>query len=237
MPEPAVQSQKFSDEGPVAASPVAALEQSIDELLQNIAEAASEVSASIQTHAPKPATFETPPAEPTMDLESSIDTVIEEAKRRDPAPEEPPAAEVPVQVNDPVQAVKEVDQTLAKRADEAMKETPPSPAEPPPAAAPAPAPAEPVSMTETAEVDSPAATEVEEPAQDDLVAILAAPAPVAVVPVERSGLRWSLGLGRIGTILAWPLSFLPQEVRDVVGWFGLVTLFNAACIWIYVLTH
>lgn len=35
--------------------------------------------------------------------------------------------------------------------------------------------------------------------------------------------------------LTWPMTLFPPIARDVIGWFGLVTLFNAACLWLYVL--
>jgi hypothetical protein len=35
--------------------------------------------------------------------------------------------------------------------------------------------------------------------------------------------------------MAWPLTLLPTEARDAVGWLALVTLFNAACLWVFVL--
>lgn len=33
--------------------------------------------------------------------------------------------------------------------------------------------------------------------------------------------------------MARPLRFVPPNVRDYLGWFGLLTAFNAACVWIF----
>jgi hypothetical protein len=92
-----------------------------------------------------------------------------------------------------------------------------------------------LSMSDTAENDVPREAAPTEPAPDDLVTILAAPPPAPVEPPRpaqrRLALRWLVAP------FAWPLSFLSPAMRDIVGWFGLVTLFNAACIWAYLLLH
>lgn len=40
--------------------------------------------------------------------------------------------------------------------------------------------------------------------------------------------------GAVRRVLAWPLDQCSAPTREIIGWFALVTLFNAACVWLYV---
>lgn len=52
-----------------------------------------------------------------------------------------------------------------------------------------------------------------------------------------SGRTAASALLMVGSVFALPLRGLPHAARDLVGWFALVTLFNAACVWLYVLVR
>ena len=66
-----------------------------------------------------------------------------------------------------------------------------------------------------------------------------APAPVEPVIAEVKGRSLGarlLGVARVAPMaLSWPLTFVAPEVRDQLGWFALVTAFNASAVWVFLL--
>jgi hypothetical protein len=203
-----------------APAPSDALERSIDELLGDLeqpGDAAAPGNAA-------------PPA-----MSASIDAALADATGR--------AADPPTPAS-----VEDLDAHLAVAADEAMRATeaptdsafsdsaPPGPAtslgeaalDAPPdrSAAPVEAPADP----------APAEPPADTPGEPSVlpVVVSASPEPLSAATSNPAADRRT-ALDRLGAILAAPMALIPPASRDYVGWFALVTLFNAACVWIYLL--
>ena len=79
--------------------------------------------------------------------------------------------------------------------------------------------------------DAPAADqgEVSAPAPDSATPVLGANAASKARAAATSNALPARALG----FMAGPLKFVPPHVRDYLGWFGLLTAFNAACVWIF----
>jgi len=184
----------------------APLDQRVETLLEEAERAAHQSSD-----------MPSPDAEPSPEssLDEAIDSALDEARQR---LDQVAAAATDVQSLDDVLST-----TAAERIEMAEEPLDPRPRE---SSAPEP-------VTES----SPAASEREPSAQADLSA---SSSPHSAEESPEIGLPHpqraeSRKLNTLIAALAWPMSLFPPIARDVIGWFGLVTLFNGACLWLYVL--
>jgi hypothetical protein len=218
-------------EQPDAAGPAESpLEERIDALLDEIGEAKQEFDGMI---ADTESTEGTAPAV-SPELEASIDQVIEEAKRSLGEIEPDPALAIPAGPG----AVARIDDALAQSADHRMAEAEAR------AAAEAAAPPEPIGAIPASEPDT-ATDETPEEAVVVPVVVSAPPEPlepvameVAADPATADAVRGTEATPVSMTaarLLAWPMSVLPIELRDLIGWLALVTLFNSLCVWLFLL--
>lgn len=231
------------------------LEAQIDQLLNEIGDAQREIGAILKDEdaalhptpddpdAPKAdpapaADVAPPPSEPPASpLEQSIDEAVEDAQQAMMEGESPSAAEEPP----PPESVERIDDALAESADARMAEQ----AAEAPAAEPLPAAADKPPEQPSDESSTPPSVEPEGQVVPVVVSAPPEPLPSAPPPpesgvssVEAKPGRGHATLGpRVAAVMAWPMTLLPPPARDLIGWLGLVTLFNAACIWIYVLTQ
>jgi hypothetical protein len=218
------------DPPPSAGEAETALDGRIDALLDEIGEAKQEVDGIIADT--ESAESVVPAASP--ELEASIDRVIEEAQRSLGEVESEPALKVTAGPG----AVSRIDDALAQSADHRMAEAEAR------AAAETSAPAEPIVETLESEPEFPPAGTSEEsvvvpavvsappePLEPEAIEAQAVPATVTT----NSGTGVTPVIISAAGLLAWPMSVLPIELRDLIGWLALVTLFNAACVWLFLL--
>ncbi|MDX2116286.1 MAG: hypothetical protein SFZ24_11805 [Planctomycetota bacterium] len=205
--------------------PASALEGAIEEAVsqaQNLLQTPEDPAPSA------PGSAEPPAPEAAADLDASAD----------PGPDAPTASTE--STGQAARDVAAIDDVLSSTAHHLI-ETPESaaPAEPAADADPA-APAD-----QPASSGTPPGTEPAADTAGEARAVSApAPVPVIIAPAEAPAPAGVVAHAPRGTpriaalcarILAWPLSHVPASVRDLVGWFALVTLFNAACVWLYLL--
>lgn len=142
-------------------------------------------------------------------------------KERDAAPlqepDEAPAAQAPAQIAD------EPEVAASHAPEPAAQPKAPSSATPAPAAPSAPAPSA-AAPAPTTQPSTPA------PSSAPVEVVVGATEP----EVERSPLLVRLCVGVLKVINA-PLAITPPTVRDIVGYLALVTMFNAAGLWILLL--
>lgn len=220
------------DQPAPAGEAAAPLEERIDALLDELDEAKQEVNG-VVAEAEHDAIDE-PVTSP--DLEASIDQVIEEAQRSLGEIEPDPALNIAAGPG----AVARIDDALAQSADHRMAE------------------AEARAAAEQAQSPKPL-DKTPEPEQGDFPVVSGSTEGAVVVPVVVSAPPEPLEPNTAGAavahttaaqiggnpptpvimsaarLLAWPMSALPIEMRDLIGWLALVTLFNAACVWLFLL--
>lgn len=212
-----VQPAPLSAKGAESAAPTEeALGSQIDELLSAMESSAAEAGAAVEGSA---ARSDDPGSSA---LEASIDEAIDQARR---SLDEAPAAET----------VAQLDEVLAQRAEQRMSE-PLVAAGPPAEVAEASgealleasgAPPEQVDDSIIVPVVVSAPPELPQSAQMAEAGAVTNPAPTEAA---KAG-----AVSMLAAALSWPMRLLPPVVRDLLGWLALVTLFNAACIWIYLL--
>jgi hypothetical protein len=160
-------------------------------------------------------------------LESSIDQAFGDGRRR-------------LESADAPATVQELDELLSSSARARFEQEPAVAEAGPPAAAtvamdetPATAPAAesaPVRAAVEAQDDGPGAAPIAAVIVPEAPAVGAAQATIAPAEAAAPARR-----GEVWGVLAWPMRPFPPAARDLIGWFALVTLFNAACIWLYLL--
>lgn len=201
---------------PAPAAPEARAAGDIVELDERLADTATDrLDDDIDALLKEAPTDAAPPAAPTVEPPSAAASV--EAPS---APAEPEAAApTPSESESPSSAAEPVAQAPEPKVEAPAPPTPAVPVAPPapptPSAAPTPAPAEPKSQ-------SPSDTRVEVVVGEPLVGRRRAP------------LLTTLCVGVLKVVGA-PLAIMPPSARDIVGYFSLVTLFNAAGLWILIL--
>lgn len=187
-----------------------------------------------ETPTPEDVALEPPAAPvdaPIPELEASIDRVVEEAQRTLAETTEPAAGTT--------DTVAQVDDALAQNADAMMASAEVAAVDAPPEPATATA-REPAS-------DEADHTPVEAVANAVVPVVVSAPPEPLAAPGEKAGnftagsddpshhSKASRKVLRLVEVASWPISCLPVVVRDLVGWFALVTIFNAVCIWAYLI--
>lgn len=243
-----------------AAEDAAPLDQRIDELLGEISDASRSVddmlreadgaAPPVETAAeaaaearPVPEAIASAPLSP--ELEASIDEVIEQTRQ---SLEEPLA---PV-----TGTVGEIDEALAKNADAMMSEATPaaigsaeSELEVPEHAEVAP---DPIAAEAVAAIDPASGETLGQTASGPVVPVVVSAPPEPLEPLDAAAAAGAAlapridadldklppGSGRLLPVLraaSWPMSRVPLVVRDLIGWLALVTLFNSACLWLYLL--
>lgn len=233
-----------------AEDPSAPLDARIEQLLKEIDQAQTTVSDILREEdkALHPTADKgTAPAEPAQPidpgLEESIDQAIAEAQKATHeesakiAADQAPAA--------PAGSVEQIDETLAREADDKMAgvESTPAASDAGSTSGEAPPPAPVGEVGET--LGSGSSAESSGAAQVVPVVVSAPPEPLeAQTPdqppdepeAKESGrIKVFAGSGILVRAAAWPLSLVPVMIRDMVGWFAIVTLFNAACLWLFLL--
>lgn len=172
-------------------------------------------------------------------LDDNIDALLTASPAPASEPEAPstpaPAAAQQPSIDAPAPTT-----TIEAPAAPAAKAAPPPPPEATPSAAPAPAPPKPAAAAPhtPAPPKAPAAPATPAPAQP----VAAAPSDTRVEVVvgdevaapARSPLLVRACAGVLRIINA-PLAIMPPSARDIVGYLSLVTLFNAAGLWILIL--
>ncbi|MBL8746091.1 MAG: hypothetical protein JNK58_07020 [Phycisphaerae bacterium] len=233
----------------LSAKDAAPLEKRIEELLGEINQASRSVAEILgeevhqtQRAESTPEDAGDPPPPPALaadpELESSIDQVIQDTRQ---------TLEEPTEISPPSATIAQIDEALEQRADEVMAEaTATGPGHQSPEVETAPLPA-------TGE-DQSTGDESESIPQDEKLSVnpvvpvvISAPPEPLGTPIEDQMVNGQPAHAlsdernrqhhqfRLISALAWPMANIPVGLRDLVGWFALVTIFNSACIWLYLL--
>lgn len=161
-------------------------------------------------------------------LETDVDRMIE-ASRHATASQESPE-----------EVVRRLDEHLSATAEGRMDQRNPLPDLDPQNVTPA-APSASVEVLEpvagaVGEALTPSPEEPPEPVVEAAMPVEMPEGPITASPNTVPLPAWPIRVGRLlPKAMAWPLSHLTPAGRDLIGWFALVTLFNAACLWAYLL--
>lgn len=237
-PEAPEASANVGDAGAGGAGGAESLAAEIDEELARAF--AEDAAPPAPTPAPGPeATVETPPEE-TASAESAA---APEADEREPVAEEPEEDEAPADAEATDEAVHAVAEAIDRLLDEEAPQAsaPLAPPPPPPPVAPAPEVEDEAEADE--EEEAPVAAAAPAPAPASAAPPSPAPpapkkAPAPVTDIEpRPGRKLSPRAMLVSALVVVnkPFARLPAGMRDTLGFVGLVTLFNAACLWVFLL--
>ncbi len=162
-------------------------------------------------------------AEQAADLEAAsrhqedVAAAAPETAQKAPPPPEPPAESAPIAEQPALESV----------------ESPGEPIDAQPVEAPSPTMPPPVTPAEPAIGSTPAAPALGKPTSAHQT--VPRPAPHRAARVNNLSKSARTAVSRVGVILAKPMSLVPESMREVVTYFALVTAFNAAAVWFYIL--